>query len=211
MSHPSLEKIELVQDGQQFIDCVARGERPSSELTTAWQAFYGEASLLIRKVISRYHQVPHDREDCFQYVWHELIQLLPTWEYDPERGTFADWLACVTFRLARRYGELQSRWKRGTLAKISLTPESSQPTPDPTESLRRLERIHLVKTVLAKLQTELPEKTFSVFHMRWIEERTYTEISEQLGITCDQARERNHRAKRKASALLQRSDALSDS
>ncbi len=164
---------------------VEKGMRPSSDRATAWDSFFRTHDPIIRAAVGKYHRRRNDVDDVVQEVWKVLIRKLPKLCYDPVRGSLRKWVATVARHTALR----QARWLSRHRVE-ALTPEFADVLPDPepdpvTLSERRLHR-EQVRAILAVPIAGLPEVSHRIIRLRWIEERSVSEIAVLLGISEDQ-------------------------
>ena len=62
-----------------------------------------------------------------------------------------------------------------------------------------------VRRALTRFADQVPESSFRILYLRWIEGRDVAEIAAALGLTTEQVRLRAHRMKRRFRDLFERS------
>ncbi len=134
----------------------------------------------------------HDTHDCIQESWWRLIDQLPKFRYDPDRGRFRSWLAALVRNtradLARcRAGREVARL--GPEAEDCLLDREA----DPSTSFERRMTQGLVREVLAELRKRASPCSYRVFHLHWIEGQSLPKIAVDVGLSLDQVRSRHHR------------------
>lgn len=129
----------------------------------------------------------HEAEDVVQDVLTKAWKMSETPESAAEIRNWEAW--CMTLTHHRSLDRNRFRNVRRT-SDLDAVPETG--SEHQTASLESQDMIDQVK----KLMQELPEKHRLVMHLRDIEEMSYDEIAETLGITLDQVKTNLHRARK---------------
>jgi RNA polymerase sigma factor (sigma-70 family) len=191
---------DLVKKAQAYLECTRNGGVPTAELTEEWERFYHSCDLTIRRFAARCGA--ESVADCSQEVWKTLLVKLAGFQSAPGRPPFLSWL----YRLVRNKAVDQIRDRtRHPTESLADGAEESIPEPDRDQAAdwdRQLLRSH-VHQVLGELEKQIPEQSYRILYMHWIEGRTMSEIASLLNLSIVQVWERHHRAKRKFRCLFE--------
>ncbi|MBK6997559.1 MAG: RNA polymerase sigma factor [Saprospiraceae bacterium] len=129
----------------------------------------------------------HEAEDVVQEVLEKV------WKTAPEQvGNIQNWEAwCMTLTRNRSLDKTRSQTLRRA-APLEGVAERSSDTATPAQATERNDLVNRVKMMMQ----QLPEKQRLVMHLRDIEELSYDEIAESLGISLDQVKVNLHRARK---------------
>ncbi|MCC7244957.1 MAG: RNA polymerase sigma factor [Saprospiraceae bacterium] len=129
----------------------------------------------------------HEAEDVVQEVLEKV------WKSSPEHvETVQNWEAwCMTLTRNRSLDKTRSNALRRT-APLEGVQDRSVESATPAQRAEQRDLVHQVK----RLMQELPEKQRLVMHLRDIEELSYEEIADTLGISLDQVKINLHRARK---------------
>lgn len=175
-----LQMLDLIK-----VFLVDQAVRPSSEHAGAWEDFFRIYDPVIRAVVTKYHLRRHDVEDTVQEVWKVLVRELPRLCYDPARGPLRKWVATVAHHTALRQARRLSRQRIEALTS-EYADALTDPEPDPVTLSERSFHREQVRTILAVPIPGLPEVSHRIIYLRWIEERSVSEIAFLIGIPEDQ-------------------------
>ena len=129
----------------------------------------------------------HEAEDVVQEVLEKV------WKTATEQvGNIQNWEAwCMTLTRNRSLDKTRSQTLRRA-APLEGVAERSSDIATPAQATERNDLVNRVKMMMQ----QLPEKQRLVMHLRDIEELSYDEISESLGISLDQVKVNLHRARK---------------
>ncbi len=129
----------------------------------------------------------HEAEDVVQEVLEKV------WKTAPEQvGNIQNWEAwCMTLTRNRSLDKTRSQTLRRA-APLEGVAERSSDTATPAQATEQNDLVNRVKMMMQ----QLPEKQRLVMHLRDIEELSYDEIAESLGISLDQVKVNLHRARK---------------
>jgi RNA polymerase sigma factor (sigma-70 family) len=184
-----------------YLSCRAAKAAPDADAALAWDEFYPECDLAVRRFAMKFSPRGTDVEDVVQDVWTDLMQSLPDFRLENGRGRFTSWLYTVvrsraTDRLrkeARRSGKHLPAESGAEVA----TEESS-----PAEKLLQAADREDLQSALSKLRSQASAKSYRVLHLRYIEGWDVRRVAAELGISREQVWVREHRIKRKLRSLL---------
>lgn len=129
----------------------------------------------------------HEAEDVVQEVLEKV------WKTESEQSErVQNWEAwCMTLTRNRSLDKTRSQSTRRT-APLEGVAERSSESQNPAQAVESTDLVDKVK----QFMQDLPEKQRLVMHLRDIEELSYEEISEALGIPMDQVKVNLHRARK---------------
>ncbi len=146
----------------------------------------------LRRVARLYCPDPDDRQDLYQEIVLQLWQAWPRYEARPE-ARVSTWLYRVALNVA--ISDLRRRTRRPAPASLSRPdwPDLPAPPPDGPDS------DDLAQLYRAIEQLSDVEKAFVLLYL---EEKTYAEMADVLGITPNNVRVKMHRVQDKLRQLL---------
>ncbi|WP_188815317.1 RNA polymerase sigma factor [Hymenobacter cavernae] len=157
--------------------------------SAAFVAIINAHQALVQRVCKLYCQDADDRQDLYQEIVLQLWRAYP--RYEPH-AKISTWLYRVALNVA--ISDLRQRTRKpiadrlGTnLPDLALPPDSGPDADDLAQLYRAIERLSEV------------EKAFVLLYL---EERTYEEIADILGITQNNVRVKMHRVQEKLRQLL---------
>ncbi|MEM6878195.1 MAG: RNA polymerase sigma factor [Bacteroidota bacterium] len=159
------------------------------------QIFHRQVWPLRERLFRLAYRLLGERTEAEDVVQEAMVKL---WEKRAELGGIKN-VEAWCFRLLRnhsidRYRSIQ----RQTTQHLDTAPDLPSPDISPDAKLQQQElRQHIDKMIQA-----LPEQRRVVIHLREIEERSYQEIADMLGISLDQVRTDLHRARKSLRAAL---------
>jgi RNA polymerase sigma-70 factor (ECF subfamily) len=120
-----------------------------------------------------------DAADLVQEVFTTLVQKLPEFQYDRNKG-FRNWLRTV----------LLNKWRDRARRRVSATIVANEGdlaelvAPEASDTFAEVEyRQHLVSRALQLMQTEFPPKTWKACWEHVVAGRSAQEVAEELGIS----------------------------
>ncbi len=143
----------------------------------AWSLFVEVYTPLIYRYCRKYHLQEADAAEVAQEVLFQVNRSIGTFEYQPERGRFRDWLGSVVrSKLARffRQKKLSTNEDSQLLANLSTSAVAT----DWTDHFNN----ELLQTTLARIQGEFEEHTWKAFTAVWLENHTATDAAKELSI-----------------------------
>jgi RNA polymerase sigma factor (sigma-70 family) len=188
---------ELVTQAQQYLNNRQTGLPSTEDLERAWNEFYCLYSEKIRKFAFASGATEEDVADCIQEAWTELLVRLPTFWLDATRGRFDSWVFQVvrskvidSYRSKKKCRVFQETYGRLESLVIDYS--------NPVQSMAEEEVFTLAWRQLRK---RLSKCSFQVFQMRLLEERSVSQVADQLGLSHKQVWYRYHRAQRQAKEI----------
>jgi RNA polymerase sigma-70 factor (ECF subfamily) len=170
-------------DGE-LVEAFRRGERAAFEALV--ERYVRLAGAIAYGIAGDYESAADIVQEAFLKVHAALADLreperFKGWLYGVVRSTALDWV-----RKNRRRGG------RTSLARVEEREEAAADVPGPREGMERRE---LEERVLREIQA-LPESYREVIVLKYLDERSYKEISETLGISIETIESRLFRARK---------------
>jgi len=167
---------------QAYVTSQARRGLPASDELSAWRIFFRDHTLLIGTVLKRCGAHKSDVEDLTQQVWVILLKRLPTWKYDPAIGTLSGYISKVACRVAGKHARRRPKGSDCylTTEHISMLLD---PGPGPPSECERKERLARAWALLARARSSLPDRTYRILAMHWIDGLSVREIAVEFQLS----------------------------
>ena len=157
----------------------------------------------IRRVGAFYSLRAADLDDFMQDAWLAVFNALAGGRYDPRRGRLADWLHIVARNRAVTF--FRRRWRvQSGVVEVPLDLLECRLAEDPQALLDRSCDIQQVQEALGLLEQRVSPLCYAVFYLRRIQQCAVGEVASNLGLTREQVRVYDHRARRKLELILLR-------
>ena len=142
----------------------------------AWSEFISQYKGYLRVILSRTYLAEKDLEDCLQNILIRIWELMPEFDYKPEKGRFRSWIAQIAINKARSYvrqenKELNTKQSLCDLNEIELN-----------DSLDDEWKIFISKKAWENVKEELNDIMKNSFQLH-LDGFKNPEISEKLGIS----------------------------
>jgi RNA polymerase sigma factor (sigma-70 family) len=173
-----------------FLDWRARRLDDDPFSAEAWARFHGLLDPLVRSLARRSPSAGVETDEAFQEAWVVLLSHEPTGR-DPGES-LAILIAAVRNRLVD-LGRYQRRRIAEPLTDAEAEALVGREVPPP-HLHERVGVVDLVREVFEEARGRLSDPSYRIIVLRWIEERTYLEIGESLGMPVEWVRERHRRA-----------------
>jgi RNA polymerase sigma-70 factor (ECF subfamily) len=149
----------------------------------AWREFLQIYEPAVYRFARRRGLQDADARELAQEVLTRVVQLLPTWDRDPARGTFRCWLFTVARRrvidvwreTSRRRSSLAGDLESGFLNNVAMDP----PAEDFDIELRR----QTIRSAAERIRSEFQERTWLAFWRTSIEGEPIERTSRELGLS----------------------------
>lgn len=153
------------------------------EDATSWKTFVDLYAPMIYNYCRRKGLQDADAADVAQEVMTEVARCIRSFEYQPERGRFRDWLGTVTRRQLARFFERRKRAARTGQAE-SCENELEQvagPQADPewTDDFNA----QIVRIALQRIRPHFEPPTWRAFELVWLENRSAADAAAILQIS----------------------------
>ncbi|MCC7420852.1 MAG: sigma-70 family RNA polymerase sigma factor [Planctomycetaceae bacterium] len=145
----------------------------------AWERFVSLYSPLIFRWGITAGLCSDEAFDLVQDVFVVLVQELPSFRYDPERGKFRSWLKALA---TRQLSTFRSRRTREA-GLIGAQHDLADSTADAALWEEDEYREYLVRRALAIMQSDFEELTWRACWLHTVSGRTAAEVGRELGMT----------------------------
>jgi len=147
----------------------------------AWERFVSLYTPLLFRWALRAGLNESDAADLVQDVLLLLMNELPTFEYDPQRGTFRGWLKTLTINKCR---EIQRRRRSDIATGGENNAIDGVPANSALEAFWETEyRQHLVRKALEIMRTDFEPTTWQACIEHTVNEKTAAEVGRELGLS----------------------------
>lgn len=143
----------------------------------SWRTFVDIYAPLIYRWCRRHGPQDADAADLTQDVLAEVVRCIRSFEYQPQRGRFRDWLGTVT---RRRLGRFFERSGRATAGGDALAQCSAAAPPDAEWTAEF--NAHILRIALDRIRPHFEAATWRAFELAWIENRSALETADVLGL-----------------------------
>jgi RNA polymerase sigma-70 factor, ECF subfamily len=151
----------------------------------AWNRFVDTYSPYIVRWCQAMGLQDADAADATQSVLMKLIQAMRTWEFQPDRGRFRNWLRTVTHNVAV---DLNRSWKERAAGDTAVwqgltqIPDESLQTTlwDSIETAYQKELLELASNVV---QLKVQPQTWAAYHETSVLGKTAREAADTLGLS----------------------------
>jgi RNA polymerase sigma-70 factor (ECF subfamily) len=140
----------------------------------AWHEFLSLYTPVIYSYCLRRGLQASDAEDITQEVLLEVARCIRSFEYQPQRGRFRDWLNTITWRRLARF------WNQQRHSPEALLTEDLQSSPDPvwTESFHAV----VLQQALQNIQPGFTSSTWQLFLANWQQGLPAKDVARQFGV-----------------------------
>lgn len=174
-------ELQLLEDTQAYLRCLAQGVKPGSRLSGAWDRFFRVHTRRIHRTALCCGLSAADAEDCVQDVWLVILDVLRLSGQDPRWDRFSCWMQGMIRNQVAKFVHRMAR--RPTRGAGLLEDDLLGPDSDPVATCQRSERRRLVRHVLTHLEQQVSATNYQVAHFRWIEQREVAEVAARLDLT----------------------------
>jgi RNA polymerase sigma-70 factor (ECF subfamily) len=157
----------------------------------AWRTFVQTYAPLLYRWCRRQGLQDADAADVSQEALLQVARGIRTFEYQPQRGRFRDWLGTVLRRRLIRFWEQQGR-------RAVTGAELEQAGEHPGEAAAGPEwdaefNAQLLRVALERVRPELEASTWQVFELTWLDGRPAAEAAERAGLSLPAVYAAKHR------------------
>jgi RNA polymerase sigma factor (sigma-70 family) len=148
----------------------------------AWRMFVGLYAPLVYRYGRRRSLQDADAADLTQEVMAEVARDIRSFNYQPERGRFRDWLLTIARRRLIRF---QTRRARNAVA--SLQTELPEPSADnePDPEWNEAYNSRVLRVALSRIQSHFEPSSWQVFERVWLEQRSAAEVALELSMSIE--------------------------
>jgi RNA polymerase sigma-70 factor (ECF subfamily) len=154
--------------------------------TESWRKFHDFYAPLLRRYLKRLGLEENASNDVFQDVFLRLLQNLPTFELDKQKGRFRSYLWKLTYSAlvdqARRVKvrvQAEQQWVK------RFHDASESESRKVQEELNEINRQQILKRVLPRVRSATAPTAWACFEERMMKDRSGADISAELAISTD--------------------------
>ena len=171
------------------VDSAALETRPSLLLrirdtsnADAWRTFVEIYAPLVYQYGRRRGLQDADAADLTQDVLGEIARAIRSFEYQPSRGRFRDWLLTITRRRLGRFQERRARHRENSVDEDEL-----ERIGDDRLEVEWNDAFHsrVLQVALKRIQPSFEPATWVAFERVWIENRSAAETADELSLRID--------------------------
>jgi RNA polymerase sigma-70 factor (ECF subfamily) len=162
-----------------------REVRNAAAWNESWKTFVATYAPLVYRYARRRGLQDADAADVTQEVLTETARCLRTFEYQPERGRFRDWLGTLTRRQLTRFFAKQQRDVSRTGGTAAQEMLEGLAAPQPEAEWTDTFHTQLLRTALDRIQPHFAPPTWQAFAQVWLHQRTAAEAAADLDLPID--------------------------
>lgn len=158
----------------------------------SWAEFCGVYEPFLRNVARKFGVADRDADDLVSEILMTCLKVLPTFQYDRDKGTFRGWLKTIT------RNRLNDWWRRQGKepAKSSLEPGMEPATRDELwEQWDRDYRARILAAAMEEVQSQSEPTTWRCFELHILQQQKAREVAETLKLQPNAVYVNAHRIK----------------
>ena len=158
------------------------GLRQSPHDEVRWTRFVSLYGPVVYRLAKRKGLSREEAENVSQNFFLKMVRELPKFKYDRERGRFRSWVCTVALNEVRRF------WREHRRAEI-LMEDVPEPVPDDqhdTAWWQSAESVRVLQLAMEDWRKESDERSFGVFRLLAIEQRSGEEVAGMFTMTRNQ-------------------------
>ena len=142
----------------------------------AWSEFISQYEGYLRVILGRTFLEDQDLEDCLQNTFIRIWELMPEFDYKPERGRFRSWIAQIAINKARIYVRQATRRTNTKQSIFDLNEVELNNTLDDEW------KVFISKKAWENIREDLNEPMRQAFELH-LEGMSHRDIAEKVQIT----------------------------
>lgn len=149
--------------------------------STSWCEFTEIYGPIIRSYCRHRGLQPTDADDVVQEILTQVSRSIGSFEYEPGRGRFRDWLGTVTRNKITRFYESKGR------EYATIGHDVSALLTAPVEDSEWSANLHarILEVALVRIRVDFEASTWSAFEQIWCLGLPAPEVARTLGVTID--------------------------
>ena len=145
----------------------------------AWRTFVDLYLPLIFHYCRKRGLQDADARDVTQQVLANLHKAIDTFQYDPQKGRFRNWLGTITLREIARYQHRARRPGQGGGAGLG-NQVADQESGEVDAAWHEEFNAHIFAAALERVKQEFDELTWKAFDITWLRDQKTSDAAEQL-------------------------------
>jgi RNA polymerase sigma-70 factor (ECF subfamily) len=150
--------------------------------TESWQAFVAIYAPLIYRYCRRKGLQDADAADVSQDVLAQVARSMRSFEYQPERGRFRDWMGTVTRHSIARFLGKRGRQAQGTGGAGADEVLHRMPTPEAENEWTSDFNAWVLHAALERIRALFEPANWRAFELVWCEHRTAADAACELNL-----------------------------
>jgi RNA polymerase sigma factor (sigma-70 family) len=151
----------------------------------SWQVFVKTYAPLIYSYCRNRGIQDADAADIAQEVLTQVSQSMRTFEYQPERGRFRDWLGTVTRHKLARFLRKQERTLRGAGGNEALDDLGQLVAPEADTEWTAEFNAQILRVSLERIRSEFEPPTWRAFERVWQDNLPALDTAKELNLSID--------------------------
>jgi RNA polymerase sigma factor (sigma-70 family) len=148
----------------------------------SWRTFVDLYAPLIYRYCRRRGLQDADAADVGQEVLLQVARSIRTFEYQPERGRFRDWLGTVIHGKLVRWREKHGRDVNGAAGPDSEQFLAGVVSPEADTEWAAQFHAHVLGAALERIRPRFEPATWRAFELTWVEDRPAAEAAAAAGL-----------------------------
>ena len=152
---------------------------------TSWQSFAEIYGPLIRGFCRGQGLQEADASDVGQEVLAQVAHSIRSFEYQPGRGRFRDWLGTVTRHKIARFVATRDRGDRAAGGEQAAGQFEAIESPEADSEWTSAFHDRILQVALARVRRDFEPATWAAFEQIWLDDRPTAGTAAALGLTID--------------------------
>lgn len=161
---------------------LARVRHPHDE--RGWEEFYTRYRGLIIGLARRGGLTEAEAQDALQETMIAVARQMPTFRYDPSKGSFKGWLSRIV--RCRVIDQLRRRSQEPLLDEAALEHLASTEAPGQTAAWDEEWHRHILQEATARTRAQVSPKQFQLFDLLVLQQASVADIKRLLGVNAPQ-------------------------
>jgi RNA polymerase sigma factor (sigma-70 family) len=182
-AEPASGQIDIMSDS-----ATAPNTRPSLLVrirdgrdAEAWRVFVDVYTPVVYHFCRRSGLQDADAADVTQNVLSEVSRSIPSFQYQPEKGRFRDWLHALARRCLGRYWQRRAGREPGGEVLANPDPAAPEDAADWNAQIQS----RLLKVALERIRPNFEPLTWQAFELSWLSNVGAAEVSARLEVSVE--------------------------
>lgn len=149
----------------------------------AWQTFVEVYAPLVYRYCRKWRLQDADATDVTQEVLAQAARSMRTFEYQPERGRFRDWLGTVARNKLRRFQEKKNRTVGGLGGESSDAILDEVVAPEADSDWTAQFNARLLNVALQRIAPHFEAVSWKAFERTWVQNCSATQAAQETGLS----------------------------
>jgi RNA polymerase sigma-70 factor (ECF subfamily) len=158
----------------------------------AWAEFVRQYGPKVREWCRKQGAQDADADDISQQILLRLTQRMRTFEYDPSRGRFRDWMRKVTQHAWYDLVAGRKSWNTAAGGADDWLANSAKGE-DLADELDEQYRMELLQEAIARVRVLVADHTWSAFDQHFLQKQPAKKVAEELSLSVTNVYQATHR------------------